>query len=166
MLKDLLTPDLKIVFCGTAASKVSATLGEYYADARNKFWSVLFEVGLTPRKLTPSEYNSLLSFRIGLTDVVKDQSGVDTSIDFKQFGRDGFVNKINRFSPDILAFNGKGAAKIYFDVRSVQLGLQSKKIGNTKIYVAPSTSGSAEKYWNVDLWYELADLVLKRPLNH
>jgi len=161
MLKDLLTSDLKIVFCGTAAGKISATLGEYYANAGNIFWSVLFEVGLTPKKLSPSEYKDLLSFGIGLTDVIKDQSGCDTSIDFKQFKMDGFVNKITRFSPDVLAFNGKGAANIFFGVRSIQLGLQPKKVGKTKLFVAPSTSGAAKKYWNVDLWYELANLVLK-----
>ncbi len=71
MLKDLLAPGLKIVFCGTAAGEVSAARGEYYAGRRNKFWSVIFEVGLTPRRLTPGEYKDLLGFGIGLTDVVK-----------------------------------------------------------------------------------------------
>jgi len=40
LLKDLLAPGLKIVFCGTAAGEVSAARGEYYAGRRNKFWSV------------------------------------------------------------------------------------------------------------------------------
>ena len=57
LLKDLLAPGLKIVFCGTAAGEVSATRGEYYAGPGNKFWAVLHKIGLTPRRLAPGEYN-------------------------------------------------------------------------------------------------------------
>ena len=61
MLNDVLTPGLKLVVCGTAAGEVSAVCGDYYAGPGNKFWSVLFEIGLTPRRLAPREYKELLT---------------------------------------------------------------------------------------------------------
>ena len=119
MLEDLLASGLKIVFCGTAAGEVSAALGEYYAGPGNKFWSVLFEVGLTPRHLSPGEYRDLLGFGIGLTDVVKGQAGGDASIDFGQSEPDGLRQKVKHFSPTVLAFNGKKAAQIFLDERRI-----------------------------------------------
>jgi double-stranded uracil-DNA glycosylase len=160
LLKDLLAPGLKIVFCGTATGKVSAARGEYYAGPGNKFWPVLFEVSLTPRRLAPGEYQDLLGFGIGLTDVVKGQAGGDASIDFGRSNPDGLKQKIEHFSPLVLAFNGKKAAQVFLGERRVELGLQAKQVGKTRLFVAPSTSGAANGYWNVDVWYELAEMVI------
>jgi TDG/mug DNA glycosylase family protein len=159
MLNDLLVPGLKIVFCGTAAGEVSAARGEYYAGPGNKFWPILFEVGLTPRRLFPWEYKNLLEFGIGLTDVVKGQAGGDTSIDFGRSSPDSVRQKIEQFSPTVLAFNGKKAAQVFLGERRVELGLHARRVGSTRLFVAPSTSGAANGYWNVDVWYELAELV-------
>src|SRR5580704_10816331 len=56
VLPDVLRPALKIVFCGTAAGTVSARRGHYYAHPQNKFWPTLHAIGLTPRRLDPSEF--------------------------------------------------------------------------------------------------------------
>jgi len=159
LLKDLLAPGLKIVFCGTAAGEVSATRGEYYAGPGNKFWPVLHEIGLTPWRLAPGEYNDLLALGIGLTDVVKGQAGSDASIDFGRSNPDGLKRKIEHFSPAVLAFNGKKAAQVFLCERRVELGLQFMQVGETRLFVAPSTSGVANRYWKVEVWYELAELV-------
>src|SRR5579864_5438728 len=80
ILPDLLAPDLKIVFCGTAAGATSARLGQYYAHRRNLFWPTLHGIGLTPRQLDPSEFRLLLDWRIGLTDIAKRSSGMDGNL--------------------------------------------------------------------------------------
>lgn len=41
---------VSILFCGYAKGKKSAQLECYYAGRGNKFWDVLYEVGLTPVK--------------------------------------------------------------------------------------------------------------------
>ena len=57
-----------LVIYGTAAGERSAKFGAYYAGPGNKFWRVLYEVGLTPdRALRPSEFRELLSYGIGLS---------------------------------------------------------------------------------------------------
>ena len=158
MLNDVLAPGLKLVVCGTAAGEVSAARREYYAGPGNKFWSVLFEIGLTPRRLASHEYMKLLTFGIGLTDVAKDQSGSDASIDFGLADIESLKKKVHRFAPAIFAFNGKKAAQVFLGQRHVELGLQSAQVETTRLFVAPSTSGAANGYWNADVWHELAKL--------
>ena len=78
VLPDILAPGLDIVFCGTAVGNVSAQRGAYYAGLGNMFWPTLYEIGLTPRRLQPEEFREVLSFGLGLTDLVKAVLGVDT----------------------------------------------------------------------------------------
>jgi double-stranded uracil-DNA glycosylase len=77
VLPDLLQPNLRIVFCGTAAGTMSARRGHYYAHPQNKFWPILHAIGLTPRRLDPSEFRLLAEWGIGLTDIAKHVSGMD-----------------------------------------------------------------------------------------
>ncbi len=159
MLKDLLSPNLDLVICGTAAGRKSSELGEYYAGPGNKFWNILHEVGLTPQKLTSSQYKRLSDYRIGLTDIVKEQSGMDGEIDFRGATPEVLRQKIESLKPKVLCFNGKRGAQAYYGKKTVEFGLQSDKIGTTLIYIAPSTSGAANKTWDPYLWKELAKLV-------
>ena len=43
-LPDILQPNLKVVFCGTAAGDASAKKRAYYAGPGNRFWKTLHEV--------------------------------------------------------------------------------------------------------------------------
>ena len=159
MLDDLLAPDLAVVFCGSAAGTRSAKLGQYYAGRGNKFWRILAETGLTPRRFDPSEYRLLLSHGIGLTDLVKQQSGGDDEIDFRRAGARELGEKIERLRPRLLCFNGKRAAQVYLRRKAVDPGLQPERIGGTRIFAAPSTSGAANASWDPALWHELAKRV-------
>jgi hypothetical protein len=58
-LDDVLGHGFRVVFCGMAASTVSAEKGQYYAGPGNKFWKTLYEIGLTERELDPAEYRTL-----------------------------------------------------------------------------------------------------------
>lgn len=159
LLDDLLKPNLQVVFCGTAAGSKSAARSEYYAGTGNKFWSVLYEIGLTSERLSPSEYRRLLEFGIGLTDIVKDQAGMDSEIEFSHSDSEFLSSKITRYSPRIIAFNGKRAAQVFLKENKVSFGLQHLRIGSTRLFVAPSTSGAANGYWDFSHWTELAELV-------
>ncbi len=91
--------------------------------------------------------------------MVKGQAGGDAYIDFGQFNPDDLKQEIVHFSPAVLSFNGKKAAQIFLGNRRVDLGPQPEQVGETRLFVAPSTSGAANGYWNVEVWYELAELV-------
>ena len=159
MLPDVLGPDLKIVFCGTAAGHKSAELGFYYAGNGNKFWKTLFETNLTPRLLRPSEFSELISLGIGLTDMVKDKSGMDNSLIRSDFKNNGLVDKIKKYNPRYLCFNGKKAAKEFYGYDYVEYGLQEKSVNDTRMFIAPSTSGAANGFWDLNHWIKLADLI-------
>lgn len=157
MLPDLLQPDLLLVICGTAVGNASAERQQYYAGRGNKFWKTLYEVGLTGARLEPAEYRRLLDYRIGLTDLVKLVSGMDKHLKETDFDRPGLVAKMERYQPRVLCFNGKKAAETYL-LRKPAFGLQPERIGATRIFVAPSTSGAANSSWDINLWRALAAL--------
>src|SRR5207237_2147978 len=50
---DVLAPGLRVVFCGINPGRVSAAAGAHFANARNDFWRLLHDAGLTDRLLTP-----------------------------------------------------------------------------------------------------------------
>lgn len=157
MLPDLLSEYLKVVICGTAAGNRSARLKQYYADHGNKFWRTLFEVGLTKIQLTPLEYKKLLNYRIGLTDLVKNKSGMDYNLSSSDFGSVDLVEKIELYKPKLLCFNGKRAAKEFLLNEFVDYGLHQERVGDTNLFIAPSTSSAGNKWWDIGLWQELAN---------
>ena len=159
ILREMLRPGLRLVFCGSAPGERSARLSEYYAGPGNRFWRTLADVGLTPQQLSPSDYETLLTIGIGLTDLIVHQAGNDDVIAFDPAARDRLRATILKHQPRYLCFNGKRAAKEFLGERSVYYGLQSTCIGATQLFVAPSTSGAARRSWDVNPWQELARLV-------
>ncbi len=156
MLPDLLKEGLRLVICGTAAGETSAELGQYYAGPGNRFWQTLHEAGLTPRLLAPAEWKTLLEYGIGLTDLVKDQSGADRGIRFE--GGKELRRKIREYQPGMLVFNGKKAAKEYLQMPTVVYGPLPHTIGTTKLFVCPSTSAAAKGSWDPRWWELMAKL--------
>lgn len=157
VLPDVLQPGLRLVFCGTAASPTSAAVGAYYAHPGNAFWRTLAEVGLTPRQLDPAEFRLLPRYGIGLTDVVKQHAGVDVDLPAGAFDPAGLRAKIRRVAPGAVAFTSKRAAQSFFGQQVVAYGWQAVTVGPTRLYVLPSPSGAARRYWDVSLWQQLAD---------
>ncbi|MCM4171845.1 mismatch-specific DNA-glycosylase [Arenibacter sp. TNZ] len=161
ILKDLLQPNLDIVFCGTAAGEVSAQKQAYYAGPGNQFYPVLYKSGLTPKLLYPNEYRELLSYNIGLTDLVKLTSGNDNVLNKSDYDAGSFVKKILKYQPKLVCFNGKKAAAEYMGSKTkyIDYGLMTGTIGESKLYCAPSTSGSARKFWEEQYWFDLRKIL-------
>ncbi len=164
MLDDVLDIGLRLVVCGSAVGTASARAGSYYAGPQNRFWLTLFEVGLTPRLLTSGEFRELLQYGIGLTDIVKNQVGSDRAL--RPTAADGAAlrSRIVRYQPGVLCFNGKRSAQQFLVRTSVALGLQPEAVLNTSLFVAPSTSAAARRYWDLAVWQELAHTVRSRTI--
>ena len=152
ILPDLLDYNLNIVFCGMAASKKSKQVRAYYAGPGNKFWKTLFDIGLTLEKLKPEEFNKLIQYKIGLTDICKTDFGNDNELDTSKYEANSLNVAIIKYQPKIVCFNGKNAAKIFLNKKKVDYGIQNKTIGETKLFVAPSTSGAASGFWDINIW--------------
>lgn len=163
MLLDVLSHNLDVVFCGTAKGEASARLGYYYAGPGNKFYGVLHDSGFTPHKLRPNECFEINQFKIGLTDLVHTEAGNDNQISDESYDIAGFIAKMNKYKPKVIAFNSKKSASFVFGFRGVtslvEYGLQDKMIGTSKVFVLPSTSGSARRFWQGKYWFELKKLI-------
>ncbi len=159
-LPDVLRPGLRIVFSGTAAGHKSALRGYYYAGPGNKFWPTLAQVGLTPRLLRPEEFREVLSYGLGLTDLAKKVSGLDSDLRTGDFDVIGFRDRLLQAAPRFVALNGKKTAATYFGVKTHDLafGPLPTRIGEAQVWVLPSTSGAASGHWSIEPWTALARL--------
>lgn len=158
LVPDLLADDLQLVFCGTAPSRASAAARAYYAKPGNRFWPALHLAGLTPRRFAPSEYSQLLSLGIGLTDLCKHHSGVDSELPEDAFDVAALQEKLLRHQPRWVAFTSKNAGSIALG-RPVDYGVQPEQFGQTRCYVLCSPSGLATRFWEERWWLELGTLV-------
>ena len=159
ILPDVLKPGLGVVFCGTAAGTASAKAGAYYAGPGNAFWETLHATGLIPVPLRPDEFRKLPEFGIGLTDLCKVRHGSDQEVGTTEFDVSRLEAEIATAEPARLAFNGKNAARGALE-RQVAYGIQPERIGGAEIWVLPSTSAAARKYWSIDPWWDLAQALL------
>ena len=155
LVPDLLRPGLKLVFCGTAPSRASATARAYYARPGNRFWSALHAAGITPRRFSPHEYAALLGLGIGLTDLCKAHSGNDDELPRGALDAGSLARKIARHRPAAVAFTSKNAAKAFLG-RDVDYGWQAERVGETRLMVLTSPSGQATRFWSLGPWEELA----------
>ena len=163
ILPDVLAEGLDVVFCGSAAGSASAKAGVYYAGPGNRFWPILHEIGLTPRLLAPEDFRDVTQHGLGLTDMSKFQSGADSTLDTGGDDADGLADKIASHAPRVLAFNGKRAGCVFLrDVLQCEIedyGLQPRKLGATALFVLPSTSGAARRWWDAGPWRALAEFL-------
>jgi TDG/mug DNA glycosylase family protein len=157
VLPDVLKHGLDVVFCGTAVGATSARQGAYYAGRGNGFWSTLHLVGFTPIQLRPKDYGQVVLFRIGLTDLVKHVAGNDVVLSKGHFDRERLRASIQEYRPRILAFTSKRAAQEFIG-HPVCYGQLPETIGKTILFVLPSPSGSARRYWSIEPWRELSQL--------
>lgn len=149
-----------MVLCGTAASTVSAAAGAYYANKQNKFWNILYETKLIPEPLQPHQYRDLLRYGIGLTDLVKTHFGMDHQIPLSDLDdpRARLSASIAAFRPAFLAFTSKTAGQKFFGGQR-DYGEQAERIGDTRVWILPSTSGAANGSWRPEIWHRFADEV-------
>jgi TDG/mug DNA glycosylase family protein len=148
VLSDLLQPSLRVVLCGTAAGTTSAAERAYYAHRQNKFWKILHETRLIPAPLQPHQFRSLLQHGIGLTDLVKAGVGMDRTT----------LPKLTAADRDRLSKASKTAGQKFFDGKR-SYGEQVELIGNTRVWILPSTSGAANGSWRPEIWHRFADEV-------
>ena len=138
---DVLAPGLKAIFCGINPGRVSAAAQAHFANPRNDFWRLLHDAGFTPRLMTPEEQFDLPRYGYGLTNAA--YRTTPGSGDLRRGDFAGSAERLEALArelePGMIAFVGKEAYRGAFNERP-ELGLQKRKLGNTRLYVLPSTS--------------------------
>jgi TDG/mug DNA glycosylase family protein len=158
VLPDRLRPGLKLVFCGTAAGRQSALQQAYYAHGQNKFWKTLHEIGLTPHRFMPHDYEKLWELGIGLTDIAKYAFGMDHQLPEGALGPEAVAAleaRIRKVKPAILAFTSlNGGRKVMG--KNAAAGEQPERLGETRVFILPSPSPLADNHWDIKPWRALA----------
>jgi TDG/mug DNA glycosylase family protein len=136
---DVLAPGLRVVFVGINPGRVSDEARAHFANPRNDFWRLLHAARLTSRLYDPSEQFGVLDEGIGITNAA--YRTTPGSGDLRKADFDGA--RLERLAlelrPQWLGFVGKEAYRGAFGGRP-QLGVQERTIGETQLFVLPSTS--------------------------
>jgi len=163
-LADILTEGLDVIISGFNPSMVSWNKGYHYANPVNNFYRLLFQAGFTPRLLKPEEDVTLPQYGIGLTNFVvnipsANESAVPASV--YRAGRIALEEKVTRYQPKIVSFNGLKLYSYYFGKKLPDFGLQTETIAGCPLFVTPSSSGAANMYFERrrELYTELKQLV-------
>ena len=147
-LRDVIAPDLRVLFCGINPGLYSAATGNHFARPGNRFWPALYKAGFTPRLLHPSEKEELLRVGCGLTNLVPRATASADELAPEEFvaGRRRLAAKVRRYRPRIVAFLGMGAYRHAFGRPRATLGPQPERFEGAQVWVLPSPSGLNANY--------------------
>ncbi len=160
LLPDVLGDGLRVLFCGINPGLWSAATGHHFARPGNRFWPALHASGFTPRQLRPDEQDDLMSFGLGLTNVVARASARADELSAEEMvaGGEALRAKVERHRPEWLAVLGVTAYRSAFGDRHARVGPQEAALGDTQVWVLPNPSGLNAHWTPTALAAELARL--------
>lgn len=151
-LTDHLRRGLDVVFVGINPGLESARQGHHYAGPTNHFWPLLYEAGFVPEPLTYADDARCPRFGVGLTNLVgRPSRGIDDlSREEMDAGAAVVRDKLRRYRPRVVCFNGRKIYEVFSGDRKASLGLQPERYEGALVYVMPSTSARAASYQRAD----------------
>ena len=147
-LRDVLGPDLAVLFSGINPSIMSFERGHHFARPGNRFWRALHESGWTPRLMHPDEDGDLPALGIGITNVVDrpTRAAAELADDEFRAGAAQLARLAERVQPGVVAVLGLGAYRVGFARKDAAVGLQEDMIGGRPAWVLPNPSGLNAHY--------------------
>jgi len=175
-LPDHLAPDLDVVLVGINPGVRSAAKGHHFAGPGNRFWALLADSGLTPRKFRFEEDGELLEHGIGLTNIVArtSRSSADLGPSDYEEGRRILVYKMARYRPRAVGLVGVTVLRALWPALSsarppgkVACGLRPETLGSSVLFVLPNPSGRNAHYAYDEMlgfWRELTAWLVARTM--
>ncbi|MCX5149013.1 G/U mismatch-specific DNA glycosylase [Streptomyces sp. NPDC048550] len=151
VIPDVVAGGLRVLFCGINPGLLSAATGHHFARPGNRFWPVLHLSGFTPRRFAPAEQEELLTYRLGITNVVARATARADELSAEEFREGGRIltAKVEQLRPQWLAVVGVTAYRTAFGERKAQIGPQDRTIGSTRIWALPNPSG-LNAHWTAE----------------
>jgi TDG/mug DNA glycosylase family protein len=145
-LPDYLRKGMKLIIVGCNPTESSVRAGHYYAGRGNPFWPTIYESGVVPEPFDYPDDRRIIEFGIGLTDLVKRPTKTIEELKREDFaeGRIVLSQKLEEFSPRVVAFNGKLTYE-QFSQRKCNYGLQKNSLYGAQVFVLPSTVGQTPR---------------------
>jgi len=152
-VRDVIAPDLHILFCGINPGLYTAAVGHHFARPGNRFWPTLYAAGFTERLLTPFDERELLKSGYGITNVVRRTTASADLLTKEEIQEGGkrLMVKALRYRPRVVAVLGIGAYRVAFGQPKAVIGKQEQMMGPTKVWVLPNPSGLNANYQTADL---------------
>lgn len=147
-VRDVLGPDLKVLFVGINPSLYTAAVGHHFGRPGNRFWPALHRAGITARRLQPGEQQALLDRGYGITNLVARATARADELSRRDLVAGGrrLVQKVRRYRPRVVAFLGITAYRGAFDRPRAKIGPASEAIAGAEVWVLPNPSGLNAHY--------------------
>ncbi|WP_089304537.1 G/U mismatch-specific DNA glycosylase [Geodermatophilus pulveris] len=152
-LRDVIAPDLDVLFCGINPSLTSAARGHHFARPGNRFWPAIHLAGFTPRRLAPEEDLELLAHGLGVTNLADrpTRTAAELTTEELREGAAALDALVARYRPRVLAVLGVTAYRTGFGRPRAVLGRQDERVGGARTWVVPNPSGLNAHYQLPDL---------------
>lgn len=159
-IPDVVGPGLAVLFCGINPGLWSGALGQHFARPGNRFWPALHRSGFTPRQLRPDEQGTLLSYGLGVTNLVTRTTARADELTRAELAAGAVrLNRlVQQHAPRWLAVLGVTAYRSGFGRPNATVGSQDELLGRTGLWVLPNPSGLNAHYQLEALTAEFARL--------
>ena len=151
-IPDVVGPGLRVLFSGINPSLYSAATGCHFARPGNRFWPALHASGFTASQLRPAEQRSLLSYGLGITNLVSRATARADELTAAELraGGEALAVLAARLEVPFLAVLGLTAYRAAFGVPGAVVGPQSQRFGVVQVWVLPNPSGLNAHYKPAD----------------
>jgi TDG/mug DNA glycosylase family protein len=150
-LRDILGPDLVVLFVGINPGLRSAALGHHFAGYSNRFWRLLYESRLVSEPIGWQQDDRILESGFGMTNLISRPTAGIAGLRAREYqrGRRTLARKIRRHGPRVVALVGVTIYREIFPARKLfKLGLQPERLAGASLFVLPSPSGrNATRTW-------------------
>ena len=159
-LKDVIAPELKVLFVGINPGLRSAEIGHHFGGKTNPFWKLLHAAKLTPELLPPERDRDLLKYQLGITNLCPRPSRAADELTRaeKQAGARTLREKVKSFRPEHVALVGISLYKEVFpDGRTPGPGGKPERLAGAPVFVLPNPSGlnaSFPGFQHKLVWFE------------
>ncbi|MFD6157557.1 G/U mismatch-specific DNA glycosylase [Nocardia sp. NPDC060256] len=159
-MKDILAPELDVLFCGINPGLSSAAVGLPFATRSSRWWPALHRSGFTPRVLAAAEADQLPTWGLGLTTMVRRPTAKAAELTRAELvaGAAELTKRVHNWRPQWLAVLGVTAFRAGYGRPEATVGPQDLRIGETQVWVVPNPSGLNAHYPPQQLAEEFARL--------
>ena len=153
-VRDLLGPDLKLLFVGINPGLYTAAVGHHFARPGNRFWPALYRSGFVDRPLTAFDEDELPVRGLGITNIVERATARADELSVAELaaGVRRLIRKVQRHRVRAVAFLGVTAYRAATGQPKANIGPAAPKLGGAAVWVLPNPSG-------LNAHYQLADFV-------
>lgn len=159
-LPDLVAPGLRVLLCGINPGLMSAAIGHHFGNPANRLWPALHLAGFTPRRLHPRESHELLTYGVGITNLVPRATATAAELSASEIraGVEPLSRLVAQYEPAWVAFLGLTSYRTAFSRPAAVVGRQVERLGPSGIWLLPNTSGLNAHYQLPDLAAAFAEL--------